>query len=279
MMRLHELLLALACVLTVAGVACTPGAPAAARPDPADADYTIELANAVASDRPLTLHLAVRDGTCEEAFATSTTFNQMPHDVDASGLKVEGSTLAGPVTVTVIPDAWVPPDGNKIECSYALQARLEDNRINGTFTGQFGGTEARGQVTGSRQPPVGSPASARFELQLEEALAGGRAWQQRALADFQLTRGALKEPALYSDHAKWYGTLDKADLTFQAGRLHGTLTATVKDGEVKGGVYTFTLDGRAIGTAIAGTCKTALDGKPVKEGRCRGTIAVAQPPA
>jgi hypothetical protein len=99
------------------------------------------------------------------------------------------------------------------------------------------------------------------------------------LADFQLTRGALKEPAVYNEYAKWNSTLDKADLTFQAGRLRGTLTATVKGGEIKGGVYTFTLDGRAIGTTIAGTCKTALAGKPVKEGRFRGSITAREPAA
>jgi len=271
-MRSRDLMLASLCVLTVAGVACIPGIPAA-RFGPANADYTLELANAVASDRPLTLHLAARKGTCEAAFATATTFNQMPHDVDASGLKVAGGTLAGLVKVTIIPDAWVPRDGDQIACTYVLNARLQDDKISGTFTGKFGTTEARGEVTGSRRAPVGSPASVRLDLQLEEALTGGVAWQQRALADFRLVQGQFREPHVYTEHAKWIGTLDKADVTFQAGRLRGTLTATVKGGEVTGGVYTFTLDGRAIGATIAGTCKTALNGKPVKEGRFRGSVA------
>ena len=76
----------------------------------ADTGYELRLEKEVGDDHPLSVFLSFREGQVHAAFGVATTYNQRPHEVDASGLRWKDNRLTGDIAVTINPDFWVPAD-------------------------------------------------------------------------------------------------------------------------------------------------------------------------
>ena len=82
--------------------------------------YRLELADVLPGGKALKLMLDVKEGRVVNAFGLGRRYNGRGHGVDASGLTVADDRIAGPVTVTVMPDPWVPKDHKERTCKLAL---------------------------------------------------------------------------------------------------------------------------------------------------------------
>jgi hypothetical protein len=200
--------------------------------------------------------------------AYSASFNHVYHDADASGLKLDGDKLTGPLNVTMIPDAYMPPDKKRVQASYAIDARVVDGRIvQGTYTGTFSGRPVSGPVFGELldQPAIPEPVS--INVKLEDGVNGGAPWFRRTYVNFVATQGHAESGGMSNNKGGWKGTFKKADVKFDGSVFTATIDGTVD--ETKGpetGAYTFKLTGRVVGAELVGTCDTIRDGKVTKAG-------------
>lgn len=122
----------------------------------------------------LDLTLTRVDGRWRSAAAAAPKFNQAEHRVDPAGLAIEGDRLTGTVKVEVMPDRWVPADGQALDVVAELDAKVSTDTIGPRaeyedVTGMRFWTvfpEAQPQerkVTGSYTATVGGPGGAAAE--------------------------------------------------------------------------------------------------------------------
>jgi hypothetical protein len=110
--------------------------------DPDNATWELKLKAFFAKHGPLDMILHRRDGKWTGYRITSPTYNIAWHRADLSRLTVAGGRLAGPITVTLLPDRWMPPDRKTNLVEVALDAAIVDRAVTGKFTGSFGGDGA-----------------------------------------------------------------------------------------------------------------------------------------
>ena len=278
----RQVLLATAVGLAAAGCA-RGGRPAAL--EHGEAVVRLELDKALPGDRPMTVCLAAEDGRFVRGLAVAPRYNQVPHDVDASGLGLEGDALAGEIRVTVHSDGFVPPDGTVLRCAYTIDARVEGTAVRGTFEGRLGGAEGgeagegqrtAGAVSGevSAAPALEGPVV--MDLHMEnaagEAPSGKGRWGQRGYPSLVfkggrvvhgLIRGHGGNPINYFEAA-----VKAMDLEWHGGAVAGTLGVASKGDE-----YVYTFDGRVVGDRVGGTFEKVFNGRAVRGGRFMGTLA------
>lgn len=256
---------------------CTGSVAPASIPGPKDAYYPLELHAAVPGGRAMWVHLECRDGSFGEGLAFTPRFNHAVHDVDARGLKLHGSKLTGPIEVTVHADPYMPKDGKSIPCAYEIDAQIDRGGLSGTFEGTFGGDKVPGDAAASLQPLPDFGRDVRLWMKFEEGVTGGPAWFNRTYLGVTLDDGRAVKGSFSNNKGGWEGRFDRADLSFDGRNLAGTVTCTVTSGKVRTGAYTFTLDGRAVGTLLKGTFESKLDGEVVQAGRFMGRIESVKP--
>ena len=255
--------------LAAAPVAGADGAKAEA----GESACRLALAGALPDGKPLLLYLDIRGGSVGAAFGTSPTYNKAAHDVDASGLALEGGAVTGTVKVTVNADLWVPRDGRSVPCAYALDVRREGEGFAGTYTGTYGGESKSGSVVGEAFAPDERPA--RYRLGLGQALrrlaprqgVGGSnteyaldMWLSFEMADGRARDARFESPV--PDYRPYSAIVERLEVTREGAALKGTATITVDYGRDPGDrygsdakrveAYTYTLKGLAIGDAAVG---------------------------
>jgi hypothetical protein len=116
--------------------------------DPNTATWELTLENFFDKHRPLDLVLHRKDGQWTGYRVTGMKYNIAWHQADLSCLTVKGGRLAGPVTITVIPDRWVPADRKTNVVHVTLDATVVDGTVSGTYTGTLGGegTQIGGKI-------------------------------------------------------------------------------------------------------------------------------------
>jgi hypothetical protein len=269
----------------------TAAVSAAETPKPEAAVWRLDLAKALPGGKAMEVYLETAGGRFVRAFALAPQFNQVPHDVDASGLALDGPAVRGDLAVTVHSDGFVPPPGQSVKAAYRLQARVEGDGVTGTFEGVYGGLA--GGVLGEKMTGAVAGALAAtplfhgpvlVDLHMEnaegEVPSGKAAWGQRGFASFifkdgravhALIRGHGGNPINYFEAA-----VTAADLAWKDGALAGT--ARVKS--TKNEEYVYTFKGQVIGDRIGGAFEKTYNGRSVQGGRFRGTVsAVPEVPA
>ena len=234
-----------------------------------------ELKGALPNDRPMTVHLDLRGGKVRAAFAAARTFNRMPYEVDASGLKVTAESLAGPLGVTIPTDGWVPKDAAKVPCHYDLAVDLAEGKASGTFTGRYGDSKQQGAVAGTVQPRPAWPKRCRFELSFRNP-----SRKPRKISSVGIVFG-MRDGKVIGCKLVPVGSItdigdatlaDKADITFADGRLKGTVDGWLvgRAGEKK--AFTVTFDAAVIGEAVAGPVTVRLADEQSQGAGLQGTM-------
>lgn len=242
---------------------------------PAQALHYLELHNAVPrtwTNEPFGVQLMVSApclaGQFGAGVAYAAAWNHVFHDVDAGGLKLDGTTLTGELKVTLNPDPYMPPDHRPVPATFAVNAQVVDGRlIRGTFTGQVKDRAVSGPIRGELldQPAVPEPVG--IYLKLEDGVNDGAPWFRRTFLSFIAVNGQATHGGLYNNKGGWKGTFQSAAVKFAGAKFTATIAGTVD--ETKGplvGAYTFQLTGRVVGTELVGTCDTYRDGKLTKTG-------------
>lgn len=250
-------------------------APAAVS-QPAESTYDLHLHGAAADGKAMWVHLDCRKGAFSAGLAFTPRFNHAVHDVEASGLKLAEGKLTGKLRVTVNADPYVPRDGKPVACAYAIDARVADGGIGGSFTGTFGGEAVRGVVGGLYGPRPDVSGAVNVWLKMEQGVAGGAAWHNRTYIHFALKNGKVVEGKFSNNKGAWEGTFDGAEVRLRDGALTGELKCTIASGRVRKGTYVFALDGRVISSFVTGSFTSRLGGQVVQSGRFVGGIAPAE---
>lgn len=251
-------LAALLCRAVAAGAAGPAGKPVA---DPANALWTFEISG-VAFGNSMQLHMATVDGKVVRAFGLGS--GRGVHTVDASGLTVSPTSLKGRLSVTANPDQWFPKDGQPVESRIELDALIRDGRLGGTYKGKRGGEDASGMIVGTLRPTTNSPPQGTLRLELERAVEGPVV-EQRACLIIVMREGKVSQvTAAPRDPRQWKGVVTAHSLSVSAEAISGQVTVQVNEPlDVKGGAYTFTLDGKVVGSVAAGTFRSTLGDREV----------------
>jgi hypothetical protein len=243
--------------------------------EPAGALHYLELHNAVPrtwTNEPFGVQLMVSApclaGKFGAGVAYAAAWNHVFHDVDAAGLKLDGTTLAGELKVTLNPDPYMPPDHQPVPASFTVKAQVVDGRlIRGTFTGQVKDRAMSGPILGELldQPAVPEPVG--IYLKLEDGVNDGAPWHRRTFINFTAVNGQAAQGGMSNNKGGWKGTFQNATVKFDGARFSATIAGTVD--ETKGplrGAYRFQLTGRMVGAELVGSCDTYRDGKLTKTG-------------
>jgi hypothetical protein len=116
---------------------------------------------------PVTATVDLADGKWQRGTASAPQFNRSTHVADASNIVITDTSIRGRISITLIPDAWVPKDKQPrhIEASLDLQYTKASDRewtVTGSWTGKpiaeahnVSDTPATGKVSGKAEPPAG----------------------------------------------------------------------------------------------------------------------------
>jgi hypothetical protein len=221
-------------------------------PDPGDALYRVTLHRAIPKHNHLNVLFTVREGKILGGFGVSPHFNNAIHGVDFSAVRLESGRLAGPMRVTITPDAWVPRDHKPVPCGYELDAEIVDGELMGRFTGQFGATEVTGSIEGATDPKPAIKQVSKMTLKVENGVFG------RAFITMHYENGELGESHIWNNHDRGMkGSVDEADLDCSDERIRGTLSLRTGRSQGELPAYTCKVDGVLVGTMGAGTADTA----------------------
>jgi len=234
---------------------------------PEDADHVWILQDAIPGNF-LVIRARVRDGGIVRGFATAPNHNNAIHDCDFADARIADGRLAGTVAVTINPDPWVPADGEPVAGRFAVDTALANGLATGTFAGEFGGAAVEGAVEGGRRTIAPPPDPARITFKLENALAGGDDWHNRAFLTCEVDEdGAIAGGRVWNNHTELGGTVDAGTVTATADELRAEVAVTVLDGGgVDAGAYRFAIDGILVDGLCAGSFVTRRDGGRIKDG-------------
>lgn len=100
------------------------------------------------------LKLKHKDGQITEAWGEAErVFNSLKHEVDFSGIKLDGDKISGQASITLLPDGYTPKNHQPIHCVVKLDAQSSGGRITGTYSGQWNAPLTwSGQAVGLVQP-------------------------------------------------------------------------------------------------------------------------------
>jgi hypothetical protein len=245
-------------------------------PAPTQSLAFIRLHDAM-KEGPVLLHLSLADDGLINGLAYASGYNHQPHTVDASGLTLSDNTLRGKVTVSIVPDAYKPPE--RFTLAYELDVRIEDDAITGSFTGNDRGSAVKGAVTGDlrakrvTERPITINTISGCELQLGYSLhAAGRAtgeWAgvpiNHANVRFALEDGKVTEVQVFNPVNPRTFSADVAEATLKVNgdQLTGTVSFDLRSDVVREGRYVFTFEAIIDGDRLIGFWRGTHDGKDI----------------
>ncbi len=104
--------------------------------------------------RDVTLHMVRRGGQWVASFATARHWNAATHAVTPTQLQwdADANELQGRVSVTLLPDAWIPRDQKPRSLDVQIDAAADGNAMVGRYNGVFEGREVAGTLVGRILP-------------------------------------------------------------------------------------------------------------------------------
>ena len=240
-------------------------------PGPKNGVYRLTLTDALRDGTgtgPLHLHLCTRDGTFKQAWATAEPKPNVALHTDALGLRVEGNTLTGRVTV----------GSDCLRYEYDLTTSVSGADASGSYQCTYGsggmGT-VTGLVVGSLQS-VSLPArEVVFDLALGKALTGGNNAQRRVYARLVARDGKVAEGQILPDPKSpaWSAETTGLDLTFDGASLRGRISVALSSKcPVKPGAYAFVFDAKVTANTVFGNVHTERDGEHLASSRISGDV-------
>ena len=251
------------------------------------------LEDAAGLGKPLKLHLDVSGGRIRAALATG--LNAVVHDVDRRDLKVEGPAIRGTVKLTINPDSYIPADGKAVSCVFAVDSRLEADRISGSYEGTFGGEVRRGRISGeaAAAPDYSQPfcLKARLLGALHRLYAArGPNWKYALDMNLicRMQDGKVVRPrfeTIVPDYRRYSAVVESCELALRDNRLAGSFVARVDyGGQGKGypqpiEVHAYTLEATVVGNTVGGTYEVKIGKDYSARGvRFVGTLDFSPPP-
>lgn len=242
-----------------------------------DTDVSLTLPTTV-EERPLNVYFAARGGKVVAGGAHG--YNTALHTIDGSGLTVTADTLKGNLKITVTPDAYLPQDKKPLVLEFSIDSTINKSGVKGTYQGTVNGKEVKAEFMGRLVPPASKLKQAQVSLIMWGGLAEGPPYLRDAQLDFSLINNAASRAKLAwrkKDRFHWTAVVDSIEAQIEGSKLVGTVEAKVTSGgEVKGGSYTFKLDGEVIANFMGGKVKVLLDGKERKEVHFTGKLVEPQ---
>ncbi len=261
-------------VTTPAATTTTPATVKPAAIDPANCIWSMVLDKAIKIDdagkvteKPISVYFSTVDAKAAVAFCNATAYNKGTHQIDASGLKVTDGIVTGTLKITINPDAWVPSDKKSVAGEYVITATAKDDVVTGTFTGKYGTTETTGAITG-KLVSKRQVENVKVTLNLENALTECENYISRGIVNYDITKGkagAAKIAATIKN--KWTGKVTTMSLVLTADTLTGDLVVDVKSKTYTKSVgkYTYTFDGKVLGSLVFGSIKRKLGDTELKD--------------
>ena len=255
--------------------AATARAGDANSPAAANGAWTIVLGEALPGGGSLTLHLRTRGGRIVQTWATTVADN-IAHDLDATGLKLDGAALRGQAVVTI----------RNVVHRYRLDVKCGELGLTGSFHGLCGLSDAgelAGKVSGSAASCPDLAAAAQFELHFARATPGMTGAISSALLTFTLRGGTAADPNVACASGRkpaphWRATVDRLEVAWNGRTLSGTLDANVAPTGFLwhgGGLHRVRFEARQVGSFLYGSSTTVKDGKEVCSGAMEGTVRPA----
>ncbi len=243
-------------------------------PDPTRSLATLRLHDAM-KEGPVLLSLSLADDGLVNGLAYASGYNHQPHDLDASGLRLDGRRLRGKVVVSIVPDCYKPPE--RFDLPYEIDAAIVDDAVTGTFTGEDRGRKVEGTVTGSLRPkrePVVPPKRedlAEVTLELGYSLVKGAAPKREAHAvnhahvRFALAGGKVTEVVVHNPHDRtiFDAKVTDSDLRLDGDRLTGSVAFDLESDAVQGGRYVFRFEAIVDGDRLLGFWRGTHEGRDI----------------
>ena len=258
--------------LLLASAALAADAPSAAPDGPSDGAWTAVLAKGLADGSDLAIELRTSAGRIIQAWAQSPGSNAA-HNLDPSGLRLEGQALRGTVPVNI----------HHVLHRYDLDLKADGRAIVGSFRGTCGLSdiaELAGDVAGDARLRTGKADAARFDLRLERALPGMTGAIAEARVAFAWKDGRPQDATIESTTGRkpaphWSGKVDAIEMAYDGRTLRGTISAAIDPTGFLwsgGGLYTMTLQAEQTGNFLHGGLATRKGGKEVGRGRIAGAV-------
>jgi hypothetical protein len=264
-------------------------------PEPNQSIATLRLHDAMA-EGPVLLTLSLADDGLINGLAYASGYNHQPHAVDASGLRLDRDRLHGPVTVSIFPDCYKPPE--RFTLSYRLNGRIIDDAIEGAFTGRDRGRDVTGRITGKLRAkrttarPVTPETLTSAHLQLGYCLMNDPSARRNpsvaspnhAEIHIAFEDDEPSEVTVAHPHAKEVFAADvvATRLRIDGDRLIGRVVFDLESDLLQDGRYAFGFDAIVDGHRLIGFWRGTCDGRDIltKSAKLGGTVqARQQPPA
>jgi hypothetical protein len=252
------------------------------RRPPPEADGALafmRLHGAMQQASPVVLIVSLSEKRPIHGYAWASGYNHQPQTVDASKLKLAGGSIAGDVTVTVVPDCYHDQDVT-FDMTYAVAAKVRGHVIEGTFTGHDRGEKTKGVVTGElrrKAPPVATLANLRLcRLALGYCMPAGRRGQTHADVLLEFAGGKLGKARVVRPKGDepMDAAVTKADLASRGDRLTGAVEFELKSPQPAAGKYRYDVEAIIDGNRLRGYWRGAHNGKPIltKSSKLGGTL-------
>jgi len=211
------------------------------------------------------LFLNASGGKISHGFATSPNSSNFTHTIDVSELKLLGNKLSGIVRVILKPDSWT--SWSNESCLFNLKADIIEKEIIGSYTGSANNREVRGKLDGglSVKPTLASKGN--VTLKLENALTGGKDWENRTFLNFEIDKGKILQGKISNNHTDMRGSVDSGELKINEKQISFDVNITAAaGGNVDTGNYNFKGTGTVAGVYCAGSFETFRNNKSIKKG-------------
>ncbi|MCH8539648.1 MAG: hypothetical protein LAT58_02640 [Opitutales bacterium] len=123
-------------------------------PDPGNATWHIAVSGVMPNDADLDIYPTFKDGSLQQALATSRRYNTSIHFIEKESLVLEEDGFSGEMTFLITPDRWVPSDGQTSLLRLSFEGRFElsddgENRwVRGSYEGSYDDREVSGNLGG-----------------------------------------------------------------------------------------------------------------------------------
>lgn len=245
-------------------------------PDPANAVCHIQLYDVLPKKygaEAMWLHFNCRDGACTDGIAFAPRYNHEGYYADVSGLHLEGGQLNGQVHVSVIPDPYAQDIEDTLLCRFDINADIDKDGIRGVCSGQVGAVQVEGAVTGQIwSAPSEVPPAYRVQLKMEEGVTGAEPWFNRSYIHLRIEGSDIAEGKFTNNKEGWTGSFEGGAWHFNGNRWGANLNCMVVEGKPKTGLYSYRMEGHAVGNILMGDYTSWFRGARLDSRRVVGTI-------